>query len=467
MAEASITRWGGLKNSHSSIPGFFRVSTVDGVFWLVDPDGGRFLSKGVTTVRFDQDCVQNTDRVPYAEACQVKYANIEEWRSAAAQRLRAYGFNSLGAWSDELVACAGPLPLGLAPVLHLGSAFLADRRHGATALGQDIFPDVFDPEFNRFVRERARTICSQWRNDVHVIGWFTDNELRWGADWRGDDELLMVFLRAPAQSFGRSAALATLRRRYGQIDDFNEVWRSTAKSWADLEHAESVAAPFGKPDLAIAADRRRQAFEADCELFAGRLAERYFQTTVAAVRAADPNHLVLGCRFAQVPRPAVLVEAAACLDVISLNCYEADPRQTLAAYATAHKPLLIGEFSFRGDDSGLPNSRGGGPRVATQGDRSRAFQQYVAAAMGQKEIVGYHWFEHADQPAEGRFDGENSNYGLVSIDDDVYETLAAAMHESNSRADAMHAAAAEVAYLGSSVIPAGERSAPTAPLDRG
>ena len=31
-------------------------------------------------------------------------------------------------------------------------------------------------------------------------------------------------------------------------------------------------------------------------------------------------------------------------------------------------------------------------------------------------VIGFHWFEWFDEPAEGRkLDGENSNYGLVTI----------------------------------------------------
>ena len=57
------------------------------MFWLVDPDGGRFISKGVNTVRFDQDHVGNTDRVPYADTCREKYGSQHIWRAAAADRL--------------------------------------------------------------------------------------------------------------------------------------------------------------------------------------------------------------------------------------------------------------------------------------------------------------------------------------------------------------------------------------------
>jgi agarase len=54
-------------------------------------------------------------------------------------------------------------------------------------------------------------------------------------------------------------------------------------------------------------------------------------------------------------------------------------------------------------------------------------------------VVGAHWFEYADEPAEGRFDGENSNYGLVNIRDEPYEVFIAAVRETNRKAYSIHA----------------------------
>jgi agarase len=113
------------------------------------------------------------------------------------------------------------------------------------------------------------------------------------------------------------------------------------------------------------------------------------------------------------------------------------------AYAACGKPCLISEFSFRGDDSGLPNTNGVGPRVASQIERAQCFERYVSAALRKPAVVGYHWFEHADQPAEGRFDGENSNFGTVTIEDDVYAELTETMTRVNAAAEQIHAQAAQ------------------------
>ena len=105
-------------------------------------------------------------------------------------------------------------------------------------------------------------------------------------------------------------------------------------------------------------------------------------------------------------------------------------------YFTTLLPLI----SFRSADSGLPNTNGAGPKVVTQVERAACFRRYVGVALRKPSIVGYHWFEHADQPAEGRFDGENSNFGTVTIEDDVYEELTRAMKVVNAEAEDTHAA---------------------------
>ncbi len=418
----------------------------DGVFWLVDPDGGRFLSKGVNTVSFEQDQIRNTNRAPYADACREKYGSQYVWRAAAANRLAGWKFNTLGCWSDELVASAGPSRLATTPTAELGASFRLHRR-------DEIFPDVFDPAFLGHIRASAKNNCTKRRNEAGLLGTFIDNELYWSPDWRGADELLTLFLNLPSHRPGRVAAIRRLEERYREFSQFNAVWRSPARSWEEFGTIGPVEAPFFRMPpgglsealeaKANLANPMRAAFFADCDAFVAVVAEQYFEMCVAAIRAADPNHLVIGSRFGYQPHPNVIAAAGRYLDVVSFNCYDFDASATIDAYATGGKPCLISEFSFRGDDSGLPNSSGAGPRVASQLERARCFEHYVTAALSKPAVVGYHWFEHADQPAEGRFDGENSNFGAVTIKDEVYVELTDTMTRVNAAAEQIHGQAAQ------------------------
>jgi hypothetical protein len=67
-------------------------------------------------------------------------------------------------------------------------------------------------------------------------------------------------------------------------------------------------------------------------------------------------------------------------------------------------------------DSGLPNTKGAGLVVPTQADRALGYKNYTTTLAKLPYVIGFHWFEWFDEPAEGRkLDGENSNYGLVTI----------------------------------------------------
>lgn len=438
------TKWGGIADDRFRGSGFFRVDEDDGVFWLVDPDGGRFLSKGVNTVCFEHDHIGNAGRAPYADACREKYGRVDIWRAAMADRLAGWKFNTLGCWSDELVGTAGSSLLAVAPTIELGQTFKFHRR-------DEIFPDVFDPEFARHIRESAIDKCTTRRNQRNLLGTFIDNELYWSPDWRGADELLTLFLNLPAFRPGRIAAISRLQEHYREFSQFNAVWRTSARSWEELGRIGRIEAPFfrmppgGANDAleirANLASPQRAAFSADCDVFVAVVAEKYFELCVSAIKAVDPNHLVIGSRFGYQPYPTVVAAAGRHLDVISFNCYGFDASAVIDAYSVTGKPCLISEFSFRGDDSGLPNTHGAGPRVATQTERARCFEHYVSAALRKPTVVGYHWFEFADQPAEGRFDGENSNYGTVSIKDDAYRELTEAMTRINTAAERIHAEA--------------------------
>ena len=158
------------------------------------------------------------------------------------------------------------------------------------------------------------------------------------------------------------------------------------------------------------------------------VAERYFELTTAAIKAADPNHLVLGCRFAY---PAAgrgdRCRRAPCrchlVQLLRPRCERRDRRLCRHRQALPDRRVLLSGRRFRPAQHQRRRTAGGDPGRA----RGRASGITSARPCKSRTLVGYHWFEHADQPAEGRFDGENSNFGTVTIDDRVYEELTRAM----------------------------------------
>ncbi|HEY0009672.1 MAG TPA: beta-galactosidase, partial [Tepidisphaeraceae bacterium] len=399
-----------------------RVSVVhhDGVWWFQDGAGRRFLSTGVSCVRADSDSVMGTQEVPFLKAIKKTYGSVEAWRPIVARQLQEMGFNTIGPWSDDAIATAAPdAPMYRTPVLDLGHTYeRSDNPAGNWQRGH--FPDIFEPAFEQHVMDRVKALCASAAEDPTVLGWFTDNELRWGPDWRTAEPLLTTFLARPPESAGRKAATAFLKSRHATVEALNQSWSTAFASWDEVRGPKPKRPPAMPKQNESPTTPADGVFGQDCDAFAGSVAERYFSVTVGAIRVVDPGRLVLGCRFAYWPGDAVLAAAVRHTDVLGVNIYALDPTELLNRYAVSGRPILIGEFSVAAADSGLPNTKGAGPRVATQADRAAALEKYVQLAASCPNVVGYHFFKHCDPPAAGRFDGENTNYGLVRMDTTPY-----------------------------------------------
>ena len=171
----------------------------------------------------------------------------------------------------------------------------------------------------------------------------------------------------------------------------------------------------------------------------------YFATIAAAIRRHDPNHLLLGCRFAGMGgQRFVWEEAGKICDVLTFNNYPwADidrgvifrSRNSTELFADAvserhawcGRPLIITEWSFPALDAGLPCSSGAGQRFRTQRERTKATELMARTLLSLPFMIGYDYFMWVDEPALGisyNFP-EDSNYGLVNERGEPYPELTA------------------------------------------
>jgi agarase len=414
---AERDRFGGNDVVRGKATGFFRTEQIEGTWWLITPDGNAFLSKGVNHVNFNGDRSPALGYSPYGRAVQARYGSAAKWAEATATRMRQWGLNTVGAWSSpEMFDQRMPYTV----ILGLADSAGADWQRGEVA-------DVFAPRFEQAVREQAQKLCTPRAQDPFLLGYFSDNELRWGADWRSKKSLFEEFLAQPEDRPGRQALVRQLRARHGTVEAFNQAWGTQLRTLDDLSSLKS---------LPLTSEVAKQAQRE----FIGAYARAYFKTCHDAIKAADPNHLILGCRFAGYFLPETVAAMSEFADLVSFNNYSFTPpaSQLAELHRITGKPVMLTEFSFKAMDSGLPNTRGAGKAVATQQDRADHFDEYVTALLKMPFAVGYHWFEYFDEPAEGRFDGENSNYGLVNGQDDPWDVLVQRMTQINARLEKDH-----------------------------
>ena len=271
------------------------------------------------------------------------------------------------------------------------------------------------------------------KDDPSLIGYFTVNELHWwgkGGNWGMNEpskgavatNLVHDYFELPAHAAGKQRGVRFVEERYGDIDRLNEAWNSEYWEFADLLSVSSYTADT-------------EAFEGDKLDFLRLIGEAYFRTTTKLLRQYDPNHLILGCRMAGASTPEAILETMGpYVDVVSLNFYTRffpGPWLTRVSELTG-KPVLIGEFSIcAGRQAGFLNSTNGA-QFATVRDQSRRGELYagfVRDAAALPACVGAHWFALYDYGRDRH--GLIGNYGLLSVDDELWESFAAAVTEAN------------------------------------
>ncbi|MEX2717384.1 MAG: hypothetical protein Q6370_013865 [Candidatus Sigynarchaeota archaeon] len=406
--------------------GWFHIEKVNGRFWLVDPIGKPFVSKGVNFISYNSDAIKGTSIHPYKETNDAKYGSQEAWGNTTLLRMGSWHFNTAGAWCDWFNIYLAPhhrKPYTV--ILNIADQAGADWLTGSVA---DVWGDAF---VNGTLNVVANGVFF-FKNDPYCIGYFLDNELNWGSkDWRSDKTLLELYLSMSSNATGRGVLLAFLEDSFdGNIASFNAAFGTAVSSWSEV-------AGLGKEDISFETQRSRDV----AEVFRHEVAMQYFTVCHAALRAEAPHQLNLGCRFAADPLESVTSAAKGLVDVISFAGYSSRPPldRFERVFRNNDVPIIIEEFAFKAADSGLPNTRGAGPVVLSQHQRALLYAQYIQEFMSRPYAVGYHWFQWADQPAEGRFDGENSNFGLVTIKDEPYTLLVEMAASTNLRAETLHA----------------------------
>lgn len=366
--------------------GFFHTQQIQGRWWLVTPEGHAFFSKGVDNVSYYPEALSS----PHPPADRVA------WAQSTSHQLRGWNFNTAGAWSARAMSSAR---IAYAPVLDMA----ASVRDDVWLKGGIV--DYFSPAFRSAADRAAASKCAPHAKDPWLLGYFTDNELRWGKDWRSEESLLESYLKMPPESPGFQQAKGLIQRH---------------------GHSPANLTPGDKAE------------------FLALVAAEYGRVTHDAIRRYDPNHLILGCRFAVYPGDSAVRAMGPYFDIVSYHSYDADApvNRLLQITSLTSKPVMITEFSFKAMDSGLPNTKGAAKPVATQKERADGFARYVEALAELPSCVGYHWFEYRDEPKEGRFDGENSNYGVVKIDFTPWAVLTGRMTQVNFGIESLHAKSA-------------------------
>ena len=438
--------FGGLPDSGKKLglkaTGFFHVEKMDGKWALVDPDGNLFFHLGVCCVGPGDDYTTVAGREsayewlpPFDGEFHTAYrpdsgkevlsfylANVirkygkpydlDDFQARMIDRLRKFGFNSIGAFSpiSDSAVKAAHFPY----VAHLPLDQWSAGIHSIAGIRETW--DPYDPDNATKMDKTFARILPAHADDPLLIGYFQVNEPAY------EDIPKVVPGLKGSENPCKRALVSMLRDEYKTIDAFNTAWGTTAKSFDELNDA----------GLAVTT----KAASEDVHAFTGQFLDAYFKLVADTFHKYDSHHLLIGSRL----QPGTINNEQLCriagkyLDIMSFNYYtDAVDKDFLnRIYRWTGRPMFLSEFFWSSDkESGLAGGRG----VPTQRDRGLAYRNYVEQSASLGYVLGIEWFTLIDQAGTGRWfegmSGERANTGLFSVADRPWKGMLAEMMKTN------------------------------------
>lgn len=403
--------------------GAFRTEKTNGSWTLVDPDGKRFFSFGVDTLRHQTDIANGNRHPTWYETpppgngmmafthwnLQRKFGKMDyltDYYRFIHSRLASWGFNTIGRWGAWRLPSCGRTPY----LLILDSPAKAPRLPGTKIY--DVFHPDFEKNFCEGIAAQARRekAIAYAADDPYCIGLSVDNEFPFGV-------MTGVMM---AQDFRTSSAknafFETIHAKYSTLEAVNAAWGTRLSTWPELARLLAPLPGAG--------------FNADATRFMKTWLRHYFRTARKAIKAIAPKRLYFAAAFDGMEQPTVAWEAAAeFADVLLADVHgrDAESLRPISSGKAIDKPLVIGAFSFGCLDRGM--FAAGPVPLANQKARAEAMLSFIQGALKNPLIVGCHYFQYRDQPLIGRDDGEAFEIGLVDVCDRPYRELTAATRE--------------------------------------
>jgi len=433
---------------------YVTVENIDGIWWFVDSDGNKFFANGIS----------NVIPSPYY------YDEIELWADQTNKHLKEYGINTITA---NMSLFPDFFYLARFRFKHLSNLHSPGWSYNKHPKCHNRIPDVFDPFWQREVENATEKYATRLRNDTNLIGYYTDNEMKWGPDIQDEFTMLEVYMSAGNNTPGKQELIRFLRddQYNGDIVLFNRVWNMDLNCFEELNDYREFGLNdawrlrsnlfFQKimllknPVYSNVISLLKQA-EKDVRNFSRNVAYKYFNVTNTALKKADPNHLNIGTRFHLFGVPIeVLEECGKHVDVISVNYYRTnikiyDPinHYTSLKYGCVPldnwmkkyneitgKPLIVSEWNMKLKDRIFPiftgDNRFSGRR--TKDLRSDNFEWYVMNSLKSSHMTGIFWFYFRDNHF-----GNSGSRGIVNLFDEYDEELVKSMKKIHPKSNIIH-----------------------------
>ena len=437
-----LDSYGGLAGSGEAYglkkTGFFHVGEAGGRQVLVTPEGNMFFHIAVTTLGSVDDYTTVAGRENHYEELPSTNGDLatawrpnnpgvysfyignwirkhgrpydtDVWLKDSIERLRSWGFNSAGAFTN----ITGAFKEEHFPYTrHLGVEG-GDAKALPDKLGAAFVLDPFTPGIAEILDAKFAKSLPPNADDPLTIGYFLGNEQHF--------EMLPKIV--PTYKASKVAAKAKLveilEAKYKKIDAFNKAW-NPAKPFASFDDLK-------EEPLFVRTEEGSKDMQSFFELYL----ETYYSLVEKTFRKYDPNHLLIGNRWTPgtSTNETVVRAGGRHLDVLSVNYYSYSIEKDFLTRVHdwgSKKPIILSEWHYCSADEGLQARM----EVKTQEDRGAGYRNYLEQSAALPFVVGSEWFSLIDQSITGRFfegfNGEGYNIGLLNVADRPYKPMIAA-----------------------------------------
>jgi hypothetical protein len=359
VSTPALDAFGGTIERQFRATGFFRTEQASDRWWLVDPDGGGFITIGLN------HCDETNLKYPHnLEIWRKKYGSRERWiKEGVIKDLKAWGFNTIG-WTQDWISgdwgvgkngvdwFGQPIDIWHStPQWSLSDFAMADMPYILQIRvsefedfkGLPDFPKVDSHDFDVYCEYLARSVCFDHADKKNLVGYFLTDIPSWMPHASG---------------------------RF--FEGFSEL--------------------------------KGEAY--DTKLY--DVASRYYETITKHIRRYDSNHLILGDRYngnKGIPIP-VLKAAAPFIDVLSIQWF---PGPTMADHVVmrdsfrewqkvTNKPVLNADMGNWTATKLNPNRKTGLPSQAARGAN---YIDSVGILLKEPYFVGWYWCAHTENAARG------------------------------------------------------------------
>jgi len=418
--KSELDTFGGWKQKRLKKTGFFHTEHDGERWWIVTPEGYPFISFGINHYH-DGWWMQDYNRDYWLKTFGGQQPSDEQWRNGfrkiACGDLQRLGINTLGMHTDAVMLTDQPYG-AVVPYLRSFKPIVLDHyRHPKP----EAYVDVFAPEFDRLCDETAQKVAELYVEDPMLLGYcmsdcpiFTDEDVSlMGGTTTWPRLLRNLGFKTP----GKQAYVATMKKRYPNIDAFNKVYNTVFNSWNNLAEAENWrlnTVPLNSNE------------QADNDAFMLICVDRYYSVSKAALHRYDPNHLFFGDKLnGNTNNMEIVLEVASrYVDVILYQFYGlwAEQRALLDKLALqVNIPFLNGDAGFSVPTEMMPNPHG--PHAKDQAERALWLIECCNGGFARPEFVGWHMCGIIDTWKTMPGKEQYQHQGLMTVTGEFYSEM--------------------------------------------